>query len=231
MKHGKKFRESLEKIDRHNTYSLDEAIDIVKDSKANFDESIEISVNLGVDPRKSDQMIRGAVSLPYGTGKTKRVLVLTKSKQSEAEKAGADYVGFNDYIEKIKEGWLDFDAVIATPDAMSEVGKLGRILGPRGLMPNPKIGTVTDDIENAVKDTKAGKIEFKVDKYGILHTIIGKVSFEKEKLIENALSFISTIMKMRPSSAKGTYLKKITFSSTMGVGVKVDKNDILNRLK
>jgi len=215
MKHGKKFRESLEKIDRHNTYSLDEAIDIVKDSKANFDESIEISVNLGVDPRKSDQMIRGAVSLPYGTGKTKRVLVLTKSKQSEAEKAGADYVGFNDYIEKIKEGWLDFDAVIATPDAMSEVGKLGRILGPRGLMPNPKIGTVTDDIENAVKDTKAGKIEFKVDKYGILHTIIGKVSFEKEKLIENALSFISTIMKMRPSSAKGTYLKKITFSSTI----------------
>jgi large subunit ribosomal protein L1 len=176
-------------------------------------------------------MVRGAVSLPFGTGKTKKVLVISRSKQSEAEEAGADYVGFEDYIEKIKEGWFDFDTVVATPDSMGEVGKLGKILGPKGLMPNPKVGTVTDDVQRAVKEIKAGKIDFRVDKYGLIHTIIGKVSFDKEKVVENILTYIAALNRLKPSSAKGTYIKKIFMGSTMSPGIKIEKNDLLNRLK
>lgn len=232
MRHSKRYYKAAEKIDKSKFYSIDEAIELMKEAtNSKFDESIEITINLGVDPRKSDQMVRGATALPFGTGKSKKVLVITRNKQSEAEQAGADYTGFEDYIEKIKEGWLDFDTMVATPDSMSEVGKLGKILGPKGLMPNPKVGTVTDNVENAVKEIKAGKIEFRADKYGILHTIVGKISFDKEKLIENILTFISTVNKLKPSSAKGLYIKKVYLGSTMGPSLKIDKNELLNRLK
>ena len=232
MKHSKRYNEAAEKVDRGKFYNIDEAIEIIKEiTKSKFDESIEITLNLGIDPRKSDQMVRGAAALPFGTGKSKKVLVITRSRQSEAEQAGADFVGFEDYVEKIKEGWLEFDTVVATPDSMGEVGKLGKILGPKGLMPNPKVGTVTDNVENAVKEIKAGKIEFRVDKYGILHTIVGKISFDKEKLIENILTFISTVNKLKPATAKGLYLKKVYLGSTMGPSLKIDKNELLNRLK
>lgn len=232
MKHSKRYNEAVQKVDKAKFYVLEEAIDTIKEiANSKFDETIEITINLGIDSRKSDQMVRGAVSLPFGTGKTKKVLVLTRSKQSEAEQAGADYAGFEDYIEKIKEGWIDFEAVVATPDSMGEVGKLGKILGPRGLMPNPKVGTVTDDVERAVKEIKAGKIDFRVDKYGILHTIVGKVSFDKEKIVENILTFIATLNRLKPASAKGTYIKKVYLGSTMSPGVKIEKNDLLNRLK
>ena len=229
MKRSKRYRQIAEKLDKGKDYSLEEAIQLIKDTaSAKFDETVEVAVRLGVDPRHADQVVRGTVALPYGTGKDIRVLVIAKGgKATEAEQAGADYVGFEDVITKIKEGWLDFDVVIATPDVMSEVGKLGRILGPRGLMPNPKAGTVTMDVANAVKDVKAGKIEFRVDRYGILHVAVGKASFEPDKLKENIKAFIDTVMRLRPPAAKGQYLRSITLSNTMGPGIPVDKNSLV----
>jgi len=228
MKHSRRFLEALSKIDKRTQYPLDEAIQKVQETAtAKFDESIELSVRLGVDPRKADQMVRGTVILPHGTGKQVRVLVLTKGeKEQEAKEAGADYVGAEDLMEKIKGGWFDFDVVIATPDIMAQVGKLGRVLGPRGLMPNPKSGTVTFDVAQAVKDAKAGKISFRVDRTGIVHAAIGKKSFPPDKLKENVQVFMDTINRLKPASAKGVYIKSIALSSTMGPGVRVDKNTI-----
>jgi len=220
-------------IDPDKAYEVEEAFGIVKNAaKAKFDESVEVSVNLGVDPRHADQVVRGTVSLPHGTGKKVRVLVLTNSdKAAEAKEEGADYVGFDEYLKKIKDGWLEFDVVVATPDAMGEVGKLGRVLGPRGLMPNPKSGTVTMDVGTAVKDLKAGKIEFRVDKYGILHVSIGKVSFDAKALRENFMTFMETVSRLKPSAAKGQYIKKIVLSSTMGPGVMLDKALLLAQMR
>ena len=228
MKHSKRFNGAAEKVDRSTAYSVEEAIAKVQEAAtAKFNESIELSVRLGVDPRKADQMVRGTVSLPHGTGKTVRVLVLTKGeKEKEAQEAGADYVGGDDLVAKIQGGWLDFDAVIATPDIMSQVGKLGRILGPRGLMPNPKVGTVTFDVGQAIKDIKAGKIDFRVDKYGIVHAAIGKKSFKPEQLADNVRVFMDAINRLRPSTAKGVYLKSISLSSTMGPGIRIDKSTV-----
>jgi len=228
MKHSKRYNGAAEKVDRTAVYSMEEAIAKVQEAAtAKFDESIELSVRLGVDPRKADQMVRGTVSLPHGTGKTVRVLVLTKGeKEKEAQEAGADFVGGDDLVAKIQGGWLDFDAVIATPDIMSQVGKLGRILGPRGLMPNPKVGTVTFDVGQAVRDIKAGKIDFRVDKYGIVHAAIGKKSFKPEQLADNVRVFMDAINRLKPSTAKGVYLKSISLSSTMGPGVRVDKSTV-----
>ncbi|HDR04064.1 MAG TPA: 50S ribosomal protein L1 [Candidatus Marinimicrobia bacterium] len=225
MKHSRRYFSNRELIDRTREYSLDDGIGLLKKAvNAKFDESVELSINLGVDPRHADQMVRGTVVLPYGLGKTVRVLVLTRgNKVAEAQEAGADYVGLDEYIEKIKNGWLDFDVTIATPDVMREVGKLGRILGTRGLMPNPKSGTVTNDIAAAVRESKAGKIEFRVDKNGIVHTAVGKISFDNEKLVGNIKALIKTILKLRPAAAKGSYLEKITLSSTMGPGIRIDK--------
>jgi large subunit ribosomal protein L1 len=215
---------SLEKIETGKLYTLTEAAGLVKDiTTTKFDASVDIDVRLGVDPRKSNQMVRGVVSLPHGTGKETRVLVLcTPDKEDEAKEAGADYVGLDDYVDKIKGGWTDIDVIITMPSVMGKVGQLGRILGPRGLMPNPKSGTVTMEIGKAVKEVKQGKIDFKVDKYGIIHASIGKVSFEPQKIVENAKEFISTIIKLKPSSAKGTYVRTIYMSSTMSAGIKVD---------
>ncbi|RME01188.1 MAG: 50S ribosomal protein L1 [Calditrichaeota bacterium] len=229
MKRSKRYQQVVQKIEKGKDYSLEDAIKLIKETaSAKFDETVEVAVRLGVDPRHADQVVRGTVSLPHGTGKEVRVLVIAKgSKAAEAEQAGADYVGFEDVITKIKEGWLDFDVVIATPDVMSEVGKLGRILGPRGLMPNPKAGTVTMDVATAVKDVKAGKIEFRVDRYGILHVAVGKASFEPEKLQENIKAFIETVMRLRPPAAKGQYLRSITLSNTMGPGIPVDRNSVI----
>ncbi|MCB9511395.1 MAG: 50S ribosomal protein L1 [Deferribacteres bacterium] len=228
MKHSKRYKNNLAVIEPGVEYSLDDAIGCVKKTaNAKFDETIDIAVLLGVDPRHADQVVRGTVALPHGTGKDVRVLVLAKGgKATEAEKAGADYVGFDDLITKIKEGWFDFDVVVATPDTMSEVGKLGKLLGPRGLMPNPKAGTVTMDVANAVKDVKAGKIEFRVDRYGILHASIGKASFDETKIKENAKAFMDTVNRLRPPAAKGQYIRTITLSSTMGPGVPVDRNSL-----
>ncbi len=233
MKRSKRYNDLAKSIDKDKKYILEEGIDKLRESQAGkFDESVEMAVNLGIDPKHSDQLVRGTVSLPYGTGKNVRVLVLNKGdKDEEAKAAGADYVGFEDYIKKIQEGWLDFDVIIATPDVMSFVGKLGKILGRRGLMPNPKAGTVTKEIGKTVKEVKAGKIEFRVDKYGILHTSVGKLSFDKEKLIENILSFISAVLKLKPAAAKGQYIKKISVSRTMGPGIKIDHLDVLAQLK
>lgn len=224
----KKQKEALAKFDRTQIYSLSDSIDIVKKtSYAKFDASFDINVRLGVDPRKANQMVRGIVTLPHGTGKTKRVLVLcTPEKEDEAKEAGADFYGLDEYVKKIKDGWTDIDVVITMPSVMSKVGALGRILGPRGLMPNPKTGTVTMDIANAVKEVKAGKIDFKVDKFGIIHAAVGKVSFDKEKLFENASELILTIIKLKPSSAKGTYVKSIFASSTMSPGVQIDPKSV-----
>ncbi len=221
-------KEALAKIDRKKAYPLLEATDLVKNIKyANFDESVDMDIRLGVDPRKANQMVRGVVTLPHGTGKTVRVLVLcTPDKEDEAKAAGADYVGLDEYIDKIKGGWTDVDVVITMPSVMPKIGPLGKILGPRGLMPNPKAGTVTMEIEKAVKDVKAGKIDFKVDKYGIVHTSIGKVSFDKEKIADNAKELIQTILKLKPAAAKGTYLKSVHMSSTMSPGVKVDTKSV-----
>ena len=221
-------KEALAKIDRKKAYPLLEATDLVKNIKyANFDESVDMDIRLGVDPRKANQMVRGVVTLPHGTGKTIKVLVLcTPDKEEEAKAAGADYVGLDEYIEKIKGGWTDVDVVITMPSVMPKIGPLGKILGPRGLMPNPKAGTVTMEIEKAVKDVKAGKIDFKVDKYGIVHTSIGKVSFDKEKIADNAKELIQTILKLKPAAAKGTYLKSVHVSSTMSPGVKVDTKSV-----
>ena len=228
MVQSKRYIANLEKVDRNKDYGLDEATSILLEaSSVKFDESIEVAINLGVDPKHADQIVRGTVSLPHGTGKDVKVLVFAKGDMvEEAEKAGADYVGDSDMVEKIKKGWTDFDVVIAAPDMMGEVGKLGRVLGPRGLMPNPKVGTVTTDISRAVTESKAGKIEFRVDKFGIIHNGIGKLSFEKEKIVENARVFIDAIKKAKPQASKGTYMKKVTITSTMGPGIKLDVLDI-----
>jgi large subunit ribosomal protein L1 len=213
-----------EKLDKDKLYSLTEASTLVKEiTKTKFDASIDLDVRLGVDPRKSNQMVRGVVSLPHGTGKETRVLVLcTPDKEAEAKEAGADYVGLDDFVEKIKGGWTEVDVIITMPSVMGKVGQLGRILGPRGLMPNPKSGTVTMEIGKAVKEVKQGKIDFKVDKSGIIHASIGKVSFEVGKIVENAREFISMVIKLKPSAAKGTYIKSIFLSSTMSMGIKID---------
>ena len=215
---------ALEKLEEGKVYTLAEASALVKEiSSTKFDASVDIDVRLGVDPRKANQMVRGVVSLPHGTGKEVRVLALvTPDKEAEAKEAGADYVGLDDYIEKIKGGWTDIDVIITMPPVMGKVGPIGRILGPRGLMPNPKSGTVTMEIGKAIKEIKQGKIDFKVDKFGIIHTSIGKVSFDPKKIEENAKEFISTIIKLKPTAAKGTYIKSIGLSSTMSPGIKVD---------
>ncbi len=222
---SKKHREALAKFDKQKEYSLAEAIQIVKDiTYTNFDASVDLSVRLGVDPRKANQMVRGSVTLPHGTGKEVKVLVLcTPDKEEEAKAAGADYVGLDEYIQKIKGGWTDVDVVITMPSVMPKVGALGRILGPRGLMPNPKTGTVTMEVGKAVEAAKAGKIDFKVDRYGIIHSAVGKVSFDKEKLEDNIKELMTTIIKMKPAAAKGTYVKSVYLSSTMSPGVKVDE--------
>lgn len=215
---------AAEKLDRDKLYTLTEASSLVKEiTKTKFDASIDLDVRLGVDPRKSNQMVRGVVSLPHGTGKETRVLVLcTPDKESEAKEAGADHVGLDDYVEKIKGGWTEVDVIITMPSVMGKVGQLGRILGPRGLMPNPKSGTVTMEIGKAVKEVKQGKIDFKVDKAGIIHASIGKVSFEPHKIVDNAREFISMVNKLKPAAAKGTYIRSIFLSSTMSMGIKID---------
>ncbi len=224
----KKRKEALSKFDSKQSYSLEQAAAILKEvSYTKFDSSVDIDVRLGVDPRKSDQMVRGVVSLPHGIGKEVRVLVLcTPDKEAEAKEAGADYVGLDEFIQKIEQGWTDIDVIITMPSVMAKVGRLGKILGPRGLMPNPKSGTVTVDVAKAVKEVKAGKIDFKVDKGGVIHTSIGKSSFEAEKLAENAQEVINTLVRLKPSSSKGTYVKSIYLSSTMSPGVSIDKNTI-----
>lgn len=217
-------KQILDKFDKNAFYPLPEAVKVVKNiSTTKFDASVDMDVRLGVDPRKANQMVRGTVTLPHGTGKTIRVLVLcTPDKEDEAKAAGADFVGLDEYVEKIKKGWVDFDVVITMPPIMPKVGPLGRILGPRGLMPNPKTGTVTMEVGKAVEDVKAGKIDFKVDKYGIIHASVGKVSFDETKLVENARELLSTINKLKPAAAKGTYVKSIYLSSTMGPGIRVE---------
>lgn len=225
---SKKRKEVLAKFDLAKPYSLTEACDLVKAiTTTKFDASVDISVRLGVDPRKANQMVRGTVALPHGTGKDVRVLVLcTPDKEAEAKAAGADHVGLDDYIDKIKGGWTDIDVIITMPAVMGKVGALGRILGPRGLMPNPKTGTVTMEVGKAVEEVKAGKIDFKVDKYGIVHTSVGKASFEGGKIRDNANELIQTLIKMKPSAAKGTYIKSIYLSSTMSPGVQVDTKSV-----
>ncbi len=225
-KKGKKYQEAAKLVDRSVQYDANEAIELVKKAApANFDETVEVAVRLGVDPKKADQQVRGAVVLPNGTGKTQRVLVFAKGeKAKEAEAAGADYVGDADYINKINQGWFEFDVIVATPDMMGEVGKLGRVLGPKGLMPNPKTGTVTFEVEKAVQEIKAGKVEYRVDKQSNVHVPIGKVSFDNEKLVENLTTIIDTLIKVKPSAAKGTYIKNIAIASTMGPGIKVTAN-------
>jgi len=227
MKGSKRIKGLKEQIDTTKEYSIDEAIKVLKGkSSVKFTESLDCAVRLGVDPRHADQMIRGTVSLPHGTGKKVRVLVVTKGdKVDTALQAGADHAGFEEYLEKIKGGWAEIDVIIATPDAMSELGKLGRVLGPKGLMPNPKSGTVTQDVEKAVKEVKAGKIEFRVDKTGIVHTSIGKLSFDEKQLTENAEAFILMILKLRPSSAKGQYIRSLYLSSTMGPGLQISRDE------
>jgi large subunit ribosomal protein L1 len=219
---------ALEKLDKDKQYTIGEAAGLVKEmTSAKFDASIDVDVRLGVDPRKANQMVRGVVTLPHGTGKDVKVLVLcTPEKEDEAKEAGADFVGLDDYIAKIQGGWTDMDVIITMPPVMAKMGKLGRVLGPRGLMPNPKSGTVTMDIGKAVKEVKMGKIDFKVDKYGIVHTSIGKVSFTAEKIAENARVFINTIIKLKPTAAKGTYIKSLYLSSTMSPGIKIDSKAV-----
>ncbi|WP_439024653.1 50S ribosomal protein L1 [Bacillus halotolerans] len=223
-KKGKKYAEAAKLVDRAKAYDVSEAVALVKKTNtAKFDATVEVAFRLGVDPRKNDQQIRGAVVLPNGTGKTQRVLVFAKGeKAKEAEAAGADYVGDTDYINKIQQGWFDFDVIVATPDMMGEVGKIGRVLGPKGLMPNPKTGTVTFEVEKAIGEIKAGKVEYRVDKAGNVHVPIGKVSFEDEKLVENFTTMYDTILKAKPAAAKGVYVKNVAVTSTMGPGVKVD---------
>jgi len=228
MKRGKKYNDVREKVDRLKEYNAVEAIEFLKNNSfVKFDETVEIAVRLGVDPRKSDQAVRGAAVLPNGLGKTVRVLVFAQGdKVAEAKEAGDDYGGGEDLAEKIKGGWLDFDSVIATPDMMKIVGRLGKILGTRGMMPNPKVGTVTNDVTRAVKEIKKGKVEFRVDKAAILHVPIGKLSFESQKILENAKSFMDAVYKAKPAAAKGQYVKKISITSTMGQGLKINQNDL-----
>ncbi|MER3447026.1 MAG: 50S ribosomal protein L1 [Candidatus Dadabacteria bacterium] len=234
MARGKRYLQVREKVDSAKLYTVEEAIDLIEKTKtAKFDETVEVTVKLGIDPRQADQQVRGAVVLPYGTGRSVRVLVFAKGeKVKEAQEAGADYVGAEDLIDKIsKENWLDFDVAIATPDVMSLVGKLGKILGPRGLMPSPKVGTVTFEVAKAVKEAKAGRIEVKNDKGGVVHGPIGKVSFSPAKLKGNFLMFMDTITRMKPPSSKGTFIKKIVLSNTMGPGIKVDPVSVRDALK
>jgi len=228
MKHGKKYNAVHEKVDRLKEYGAVEALDFLKaNSTVKFDETVEMSIRLGVDPRKSDQAVRGAAVLPHGLGKTVRVLVFSQGeKEAEAKDAGADYTGGEDIAAKIQEGWLDFDAVVATPDMMKVVGKLGKILGTRGLMPNPKVGTVTMDVGKAVRELKKGKAEFRVDKGAIIHAPIGKLSFDTQQLFENAHTLLDAVVKAKPATAKGLYLKKVSLSSSMGQGLKININDL-----
>lgn len=221
---AKKYAEAKEKIDRERCYDMDEALSILPQIKyAKFDETVELALRLGVDPRHADQMVRGSVALPNGLGKQVKVLVFAKGqKEKEAQEAGADYVGAEDFVEKIQKGWLDFDKTIATPDIMGVVSKLGKILGPRGLMPNPKVGTVTFDIAKTVKEMKAGRVEFRVDKAGNLHVPVGKISFGKEKILENINSLLETVIRLKPSSSKGTYIKGMAICTTMSPGIKID---------
>ncbi len=230
---AKRIKAINEKINRQKEYSLDEAVKLLKESsKVKFDETLDCAIRLGVDPRHADQMVRGTVSLPHGTGKKVSVLVIAKgSLAEEALKAGADYAGFEEYIEKIKGGWADIDVIVATPDTMGEVGKLGRVLGPKGLMPNPKSGTVTMDVAKAVKEVKAGKIEFRVEKAGIVHTSLGKLSFSADQLADNTRVFLQTIIKLKPSSAKGQYVRSVYLSSTMGPGLKISKDEAALSMK
>jgi large subunit ribosomal protein L1 len=231
MRKTKRNKEIGEKVNISAEYKLDEAIKTLKEnSKVKFVESLDCAIKLGVDPKHADQMVRGTVSLPNGTGKEVKVLVIAKDPLSKkALEAGADYAGFEEYLEKIKGGWADVDVIIATPESMAELGKLGRILGPKGLMPNPKSGTVTNDVAKAVNEVKAGKIEFRVDKTGIVHTSLGKLNFETDKLVENANAFINTIIKLKPAAAKGQYVKSLFLSSSMGPGLKIIKDEIPTR--
>jgi large subunit ribosomal protein L1 len=232
-KHGKKFKNAVKDVDRTKLYSLQEGIkNVLQTSYAKFDETFDIAMKLGVDPRHADQMIRSSVVLPHGNGKVVRVLVFAKgAKEIEAKEAGADYVGADELVEKIQGGWLEFDKTVATPDMMGTVGKIGRILGPRNLMPNAKLGTVTFDVANIVKDIKSGKVDFRVDKAGIIHAGLGKVSFGEQKLFENTLAFIDKIILLKPSTSKGIYLRSIALSSTMGPGFKIDPLDVRNQVK
>ncbi len=226
---SKNRKEAISKVDLKKSYSLDEASAIVKEnSKTKFDATVDLAVRLGVDPRQANQMVRGVASLPHGTGKTLKVLALvTADKEEEAKAAGADYVGLDEYIEKIKGGWTDIDVIVTMPSIMGKIGALGRVLGPRGLMPNPKSGTVTQDVAKAVTDVKKGKIDFKVEKNGIIHASVGKVSFDAQKISENANELLQTIIKLKPSAAKGTYVKSVFMSSTMGLGVEIDANSLV----
>ena len=227
MKKGKKYVEATSKIEKNKAYTKEEAIKLVKEtSVTKFDSSVEIAMRLNLDTKKADQQLRGAIALPKGTGKTARILVIAKGpKATEAKDAGADYVGDTDMIEKIeKENWFEFDTIIATPDMMPQLGKIGKLLGPKGLMPNPKTGTVTMDIAKAVEEVKAGKVEYKTDSFGIIHGVVGKVSFKEEELLENLNAFMSTILKVKPATVKGEYVKSITLTATMGPGIKVENN-------
>ncbi|MFK8000694.1 MAG: 50S ribosomal protein L1 [Polyangiales bacterium] len=228
MRTGKRRKAAFEKVQRDQRYSLQQAAGLVKECAfGKFDETVDLAVRLGVNPKHADQMVRGAVVLPHGTGSTKRVLVFAKGdKVAEAEAAGADFVGADDLVAKITGGWLEFDTVIATPDMMGQVGRLGRVLGPRGLMPNPKVGTVTFDVNKAVSEAKAGKVEFRVEKAGIVHVPVGKCSFDAAKLEENVKALLDTLNRLKPATAKGTYMKSITLSSTMGPGVRIDPNSV-----
>ena len=229
MKPGRKRKEAIEAVDRERFYAITEACELVKKASfAKFDETVDIAVRLGVDPKHADQMVRGATVLPHGIGKTVRVLVFAKGeKATEAQSAGADFVGADELVQKVQDGWLDFDTVVATPDMMGQVGRLGRVLGPRGLMPNPKVGTVTFDVTKAVQEVKAGKIEFRVEKAGIVHAPVGKRSFETEKLLGNAKALIDALLRAKPASAKGQYVRTITMSTTMGPGIKIDPLSVL----
>lgn len=227
---SKNRKKAIAKYDAARTYSVEEASKIVKDiTTTKFDSSVDLSVRLGVDPKKANQMVRGTVSLPHGTGKTLRILVIcTPDKEAEAKAAGADFVGSDEFITKIKEGWTDVDVIITTPSMMGKVGALGKVLGPRGLMPNPKTGTVTMDIGKAVKDSKGGKIDFKVDKAGIIHAAVGKVSFDAQKIAENSNELLQTIIKLKPSSAKGAYLRSVSMSSTMSPGIQIETKTLMS---
>jgi len=230
---GKRLRAARDKVDRAKRYPLDEGLDLALElAQAKFDESVEIAVRLGVNPKHADQMVRGSVTLPHGTGKTIKVLVFAKGeKEKEAQEAGADFVGLDELIKKIQDGWLEFDKVVATPDVMSQVSKLGRVLGPHGLMPSPKTGSVTFEVSNAISQIKAGKVDYRVDKLANVHCMIGKKSFGREKLAENMLALMESVIKAKPAVAKGTYLKNVSVSTSQGPGVKIDPNEIMDRVR
>lgn len=233
MKRSKRYQASSGNVDRDQSYTLEEAVKLMKEAASvKFDESVDMAIRLGVDPKKADQLVRGTVPLPHGTGKSVRVLVLCKApKDKEAEEAGADFIGLEEYIKKIEEGWSDVDAIVATPDVMKDVGKLGRYLGRKGLMPNPKAGTVTFEVKEAIQQLKAGRIEFRVDRLGNVHATIGKASFSEEMLVDNVKTLMEQIIRLKPTSAKGQYVKNVTISSTMGPGLKVDRNALLEALR